>query len=502
MIENDHVTVQDLRGFAGDSLRDAFEEAHAISRATRCKQFLFSLSFNPPKDAVASLEDLLEAVERAEKVLGLDGQPRALVIHEKNGRRHLHAVWSRIDAETMKAINLPFYKTRLNELSRELFLDHGWELPDGFKDRYWKNPLNFTLAEWQQAKRIGLDPREIKQVFRQAWERSDDLKSFGAALEEHGYYLAKGDRRGHVAVDLKGEVFTVARYAGVKTKEVNARLGSPDKLDSVSQVAARNKERLSSKALRFLAESKTQQARELVPILKEHRRLVLEQREKRETLKTTQELRRVAENAERQSRFRRGLQGIFDILTGRASKQRKANEQELKVCIERDQEELEAMYLSQLRSRSKLQTEIEALRLAHRAQNVQITKLIGEIGGPLSMLPQPEQSMEILRMGDNRRDFARAASRTERAKDMLKAASDQKKADQRTVIIGVLAHTPRGTGFFPVRDHQERKRQAPVVDRARMDAIQRKKAEWNEKTRLEPNRDFKVEFKRDMTKNR
>ena len=184
--DNDHVTVHELRGFAGESLRDAFEEAHAVSLGTNCKQFLFSLSFNPPKDADVSLDDLHAAMERAEEALGLQGQPRALVVHEKNGRRHLHAVWSRIDAESMKAINLPFYKSRLNHLSHELFLDHGWELPDGFKSRYWKNPLNFTLADWQQAKRIGLDPREIKQVFRDALERSDDLKSFAAALEEHG----------------------------------------------------------------------------------------------------------------------------------------------------------------------------------------------------------------------------------------------------------------------------------------------------------------------------
>jgi hypothetical protein len=40
------------------------------------------------------------------------------------------------------------------------------------------DPLNFTLAEWQHAKRLDLDPPEIKQAFRDAWEHSDNLASF------------------------------------------------------------------------------------------------------------------------------------------------------------------------------------------------------------------------------------------------------------------------------------------------------------------------------------
>jgi len=49
--ENDHVAVQELRGFVGSNLHDAFAEAEAISQATKCKKYLFSLSLNPPKNA-------------------------------------------------------------------------------------------------------------------------------------------------------------------------------------------------------------------------------------------------------------------------------------------------------------------------------------------------------------------------------------------------------------------------------------------------------------------
>lgn len=53
-VENDHVQVHQMRGFASDDLQSAFQESYAMSRATRCKQHLFSLSLNPPHDAPTS----------------------------------------------------------------------------------------------------------------------------------------------------------------------------------------------------------------------------------------------------------------------------------------------------------------------------------------------------------------------------------------------------------------------------------------------------------------
>ena len=100
--ENETVEVAELRGFVADDLDGAFQESYAISQGTRCKQFLFSLSLNPPKDAEVSDDQFMAAIIKTESKLGLSGQPRAVVFHEKRGidgemRRHAHAVWSRID---------------------------------------------------------------------------------------------------------------------------------------------------------------------------------------------------------------------------------------------------------------------------------------------------------------------------------------------------------------------------------------------------------------------
>jgi hypothetical protein len=39
MDDNEHVSLHELRGFASDNLKDAFKEAEAISRGTKCQQY-------------------------------------------------------------------------------------------------------------------------------------------------------------------------------------------------------------------------------------------------------------------------------------------------------------------------------------------------------------------------------------------------------------------------------------------------------------------------------
>jgi hypothetical protein len=235
MDDNEHVEVHEIRGFASDSLKDAFKEAYAISRGTRCRQFLFSLSLSPPEKESVPISIFEKAIADIEKKIGLTGQPRVIVFHEKEGRRHVHCVWSRIDVAKMKAINLPHFKLKLRDISRQLYMENDWKMPRGLVNSEERNPLNFTLAEWQQAKRIKQDPRQIKQAFKDCWATSDSRDAFAQALEERGYYLARGDRHSHVAVDWHGEVFSVSRMLGLKAKEVSAKLDSPDDLPSVDE---------------------------------------------------------------------------------------------------------------------------------------------------------------------------------------------------------------------------------------------------------------------------
>lgn len=83
-MDNDHVSRHELRGFVSDDLAGAFKESQAISLGTKCSQFLFSLSLNPPELENVSVSVFEKAIEAIEKKLGLTDQPRAIVFHESS----------------------------------------------------------------------------------------------------------------------------------------------------------------------------------------------------------------------------------------------------------------------------------------------------------------------------------------------------------------------------------------------------------------------------------
>ena len=192
MEDNEHVHIHELRGFLCDDLHSAFHEAYAVSRGTRAPQFLFSLSLNPPPNEKVPVNVFEAAIETIEQKLGLDDQPRAVVFYEKEGRRHAHVVWSRIDTEKMKAINVPFYKTKLRDVSRELFFEHGWQMPQGLLDHNNRDPLNYSLAQWQQAKRLGEDSKNLQTIFQNCWAVSDNRPSFEQACKAMACIWPKG----------------------------------------------------------------------------------------------------------------------------------------------------------------------------------------------------------------------------------------------------------------------------------------------------------------------
>lgn len=362
MDENDHVTVHEIRGFVAEELAGAFKEAYAISCGTRCKQFLFSLSLSPPETENVSVHIFENAISDIEEKMGLQGQPRAIVFHEKEGRRHAHCVWSRIDIESMTAINLPHFKLKLRDISRQLYLENDWRMPNGLANSEESNPLNFTRAEWQQSKRVGIDPRKIKEAFQDCWAMSDGLKAFRAAMEARGYYLAQGDRRGFVAIDWRGEVYAISRYVGVRTKEVRNKLGEPDELPSVTAIKKRIEKKTEEKLRAFKKELVQEFENGRISLGEKRRVLVVRQRQERKLLNDNQQERQQSEARMRADRFRKGLAAVWDWVTGRRLQIRKQNERELAACLERDRQEQENVVQRHLEERRVLQRQIIARR--------------------------------------------------------------------------------------------------------------------------------------------
>ena len=365
--DNDHIELHELRGFSSDNLEDALNEIRAVAAGTRCQKFLFSLSLSPPEGESVPVHIFENTLEKIEKKLGLEDQPRAIVFHEKEGRRHAHCVWSRIDADNMKAIDMPHFKMKLRDISKQLYLEQGWEMPRGFLDSKQRDPENFTMAEWQQAKRTGEDPKAIKAMFQECWAASDTGKAFITALEERGFYLAKGDGRPFVALDYFGEVHSLTRAIGVNTKELQARLGDPANLPSVA-VTRENLARRMTKALENHQTTVRDQLRkEAEPILRERLAMRQQHREEREKMKEFHDKRKAQENKERADKMPRGLPGIWHRITGKYQKARAENEAEAKICDKRDREQKQFLVEKQLQDRQKLQDQYKAVKNEHNS---------------------------------------------------------------------------------------------------------------------------------------
>ncbi|MEP1610598.1 MAG: relaxase [Roseobacter sp.] len=251
-------------------------------------------------------------------------------------------------------------------------------MPEGLQTNGGKSPLNFSLAEWQQAKRIGLDPREIKQVFRDAWERSDNIKALGNALEERGYFLAKGDRRGFVAVDMHGAVYSLPKWIGEKTKAVTQKLGSPNGLASVLDVQADIKSRVTDQFKSYIAETRAKHRRDAQLLLDQKADLTAKHRAERKTLKEGQEKRWQEETQAKLSRFNGGLRGLFDRITGKNSKIKHQIEADAYQAARRDQAQRDDLVVAQSKDRKAVQKQFVALRAKQQDDRKILARSIGQ----------------------------------------------------------------------------------------------------------------------------
>ncbi|MEO0883956.1 MAG: hypothetical protein AAFY34_14670 [Pseudomonadota bacterium] len=241
-LDNEKVEVHTLRGAASLDLFGAFREWELICLQTKAKKPFYSLSINPdPAQREWTDREWKRAIETTETKLGLSGQPCAVVFHHKVGesdgqlRKHCHVVWSRIDARTLKAVHMSNDRYKLKSCAKDLSNEFGLELRYGQKDK----SKGFDLALSQGHNRDPETAAQRKQKITALWETHSEPDAFVTAMRKAGYIVARGDRRTFVAVDIDGEVHSLARQIkGVKVKDVKSRLGDVSSYPDVETAKA------------------------------------------------------------------------------------------------------------------------------------------------------------------------------------------------------------------------------------------------------------------------
>ena len=381
---NEVVHLQELRGFVAEDLHGALQEIRALSLANRrIKSTMLSVSFNPPKGKTATVADFVDAANRAEQALGLTKVQRAIVLHSKEGRRHAHVVYARID-ENLKAIKLPYYKKKLNDLSRELFLEHGWELPAGYKDKQQRDVTTVNLSEEQTAKRQYLNAKEIKARIQAIWKENEDLASFTLALQQNGFTLAKGSKRSFVLVDVHGDVRSLSRTLAIKAKDVKAKLGDGENLQSVDEAKRTFIQSHKEDYTRQHTELIQRQKAQAHPFKQKIQTLVKQHKSEREALDSFQESRQLQERNARQAQYQTGLRKVWQFVTGQYHQQKKKHEAEYLASLARDSQEKEELIQRQLTARQDLQQPLKRLQIQHQSEmlllNARFVQSMQELG--------------------------------------------------------------------------------------------------------------------------
>ena len=246
---NEDVQVIEYRDLSATKMRAAFFEMEALAVGTECQNYFYQANINPRADEVLTPAQWREAVDTLERNLGLTGQPRFVVQHEKEGRVHQHVVWSRIDAENGVAISDSLTARIHESTSRELEIKFDLErgksvlVPDRDFDRPDRRPKKWETFRGADT---GIDPAEMKAEISALRQHCDSGTSFRAALEESGaYMLALGDRRDYVIIDHEGDVHSLARRTDLSVAKLGRFMADidPSTVPSVDEAKALQRER-------------------------------------------------------------------------------------------------------------------------------------------------------------------------------------------------------------------------------------------------------------------
>ncbi|MEO8392109.1 MAG: hypothetical protein ABI700_03870, partial [Chloroflexota bacterium] len=165
---------------------------------------------------------------------------------------HAHVVFQRTNADTLTLWDDGHNYLKHERASMRMEQEFGQEhVPGKHAKRDRQKQPEFPRAEsaqpdHQQAARTELTPEERKEQVTALRAAADNAQAFKSALEDAGYILAKGDKRGLVIVDRDGEVYSLSRHVtDLSSKEYKSFMAplDPKSQPSVEEAKARQAER-------------------------------------------------------------------------------------------------------------------------------------------------------------------------------------------------------------------------------------------------------------------
>lgn len=240
--QNDRVDILEIDpSLPSPTVEAALTEWQTLVKSlTRSEKGFYEANINPRENEVLTREQWIEAANILEDKLGFTGQPRLIVQHEKLGREHIHVLWQSTIVEQEKIIsdshNYRKHEEAAMEIERRFDLEPSPRKYDHEKEQEI-NRAEFSQEDKQKSERTGIDPKERNAFVTETYEQSKTGGAFVQALENEGYYLARGDKKNiFMLVDPQFEAHKLGScITGAKVSEVKKFL-APLKVNALETV--------------------------------------------------------------------------------------------------------------------------------------------------------------------------------------------------------------------------------------------------------------------------
>jgi hypothetical protein len=230
----------DMRGIAASDLRQGFRDLEILAReGTKADAPFFHVQLRGVhgEGLKLSLAQWAEIANRCDKALGpaWGQQPRAVSMHidEATGDRHMHLAYSRLrmsEDGQLHTINPGMFKNKLKGFAREIEKDFGLKIVSNERQP-GNRARGADRREHEESRRLGTNIAEIRTAILDSFEKSDNGRSFAAAMKAQGMELANGDRRDcFVVVDHAGGQHALnKKLTGMTLAEIRNRLADLDR---------------------------------------------------------------------------------------------------------------------------------------------------------------------------------------------------------------------------------------------------------------------------------
>lgn len=193
-------------------------------KSTKGVVYAYALAWHP--DEKPEPQHMREKAMETLELLGLSEHQAVFVAHQETNHDHVHCVVNLIHPETGKTAVLYKDQLRLSEWALKYEQENGQVY---CKEREKNNELRKDKSNQNKIIKHKEEKLERANLIQNLYERSDSGKAFNAALEEQGYSIARGDKRGFVLVDHNGEIYSLSRQLkGQRASDIKNRLADLD----------------------------------------------------------------------------------------------------------------------------------------------------------------------------------------------------------------------------------------------------------------------------------